>query len=61
MGTIQVQAPSLDDQRVVVHDLMGRKVAEARLHHGRAVIDLSGQSGWYLLRQGAQTRRILIE
>ena len=61
VGTIQVQAPVLDNQRVVVHDLMGRKVAEARLHRGRAVIDLSGQSGWYLLRQGAQTRRILIE
>ncbi len=60
-GTIQVQAPVLDDQRVMMHDLMGRKVREARLHQGRAVIDLSGQSGWYLLRQGAQTRRILIE
>ena len=60
-GTIQVQALALDDQRVVVHDLMGRKVREARLHHGQAVIDLSGHPGWYLIRQGAQTHKILIE
>ena len=60
-GTIQVQASGLDDQRVVVHDLMGRKVTEAPLQKGQATVDLSGQAGMYLLRVGQQTSKVVVE
>ena len=60
-GTIQVQASGLDDQRVVVHDLMGRKVTEAPLQKGQATVDLSGQAGMYLLRVGNQTHKVMIK
>ena len=60
-GTIQVQAPALDHRRVVVHDLMGRKIAEAKLENGQASVDLTGQAGMYLLRVGNQTRRVVVK
>ena len=60
-GTIQVQALGLDGQRVLVHDLMGRKVAEAPLQKGQATVDLTEQAGMYLLRVGNQTHKVIIK
>ena len=60
-GTIQVQAWGLEDQWVVVHDLMGRKVAESKLEQGQAIVDLTGQAGMYLLRVGAKMHKIIIK
>ncbi len=47
--------------RVEVYNLMGIQVAEATAIEGKAVSDLAGRSGVYIVRADHQAYKLIIE